>query len=434
MSKSNSQQIVLPCPQSGRLDKNKKFLVLQLSKLYDSFMDEKKNFLNHPKIIEYLFNKALINISSLTDLLINYNSDVKIVRLEKKDIQKIEFNFFGLIESLKLYSDKYDQKKLPQRIQINYLPKLIDLDRNQVKIMRILDKLENKKIISYVYKWSFIQEGSHLSTLKAATVNFENETIYDFFGVYIHRSKMDLFVIQFDDDSHFNSKSKSFVETHINDIQMQYILFQMNIHLLRINAKSNFSKEICDFLKKIKKSTEYVSINSIKPLKRIFNNSVPANDLIQFSQDFNYNRNNIYFKLRFRKNEMYDSKDDNYINSLVNEYNTNDKIIPKEESIIVSNEFVNKIIKEKESAYGKSLDRAEKIIVELIGHKYEEKISIKDILKSINPNDINDKIEVDEKEIYDLVFSKTEPKSNKAIITKGFNIDKFLKNYKPKKS
>jgi hypothetical protein len=450
-------------------------LVLELSKYYDYYLDEKKNLLNHPKIVEYLFNKPLINISCLADLMINYDSDVKIVRLEDLDTKKIKFNFFGLIELLRLYSNKYDHNKLPHRIQINYLPILVDLDRNKVTIMKILDKLENKKIISYVYQWSFTQEGSHLSALKSATVNFENEIIYDFFGVHVYRSKMDLFVIQFDDESHFNSKLKSFFKIHINDIYMQFILFQMNIHLLRLNTKSNFSKEICNFLNKIKKSTEYVSINPIKPLKKIIDNTlsseagysvrakisdfaltcpfrdkasrtrlqqsrtlmeapIPIINFINFSQDFNYNRNNVYLLLRPKKNELYDSEDDNYINFLINECNTDVKTIPEEESIIISNNNVKKIIKENESMYGKSLSRADNIIVELIGNKYEKKISINDIFNSIGSDDSNDNIEVNDNEIYDLVFSKNKPKSKKAIVTTGFNFDKFSETYKPKKS
>ena len=394
---------------------NSSRLVINLSNYYDHYIDQKKTLLNHPKIVEYLFNNSSINICCPNDLVFDHDPDIRLVRLDDTDSEYIKLLFFNLIESLTSYSSEYDNKRIPSRVKINYLPNLFDLDSHHRAVMKILDKLESQQI-SYVYQWSFTQEGKHLSTSRAATVNFTNETIFDFFGVSIYHSKMDLFVIQ------LNSGN------HVDNIFMEFMLAQMNVHFLRLKSKSNINNEIINFFKKIRKTTERINIHPSKPITKIMTKEMP--NISQFSIDYNYNHK-IYLRNPLKENENFRLRDNNFIDSLSKAENC----YPKDgESTVVDNNFVENIVKEKESMYYKKPSRAEQIMVELIGAEPED-ILTEDIIEDIM--DISGSVDdddLDDNEILQLVYTDNKKKSNKEIITKtkGFKLDKFLTNYKPK--
>ena len=114
-----------------------------------------------------------------------------------------------------------------------------------------MDKIKDKYKLDYVFKWTFITEGERYSVIEKIPINFSSDYIYDFFGQIIQKDRLILFVIEYKDD------------VTEEDIMKQHILFQMNVHLLRLNKKSNIAIEIKNFIKKIRKSNEYVIMNKI---------------------------------------------------------------------------------------------------------------------------------------------------------------------------
>ena len=407
-------------------------LGLFLSDRYQAYTETKKELINHPKIIEYLFNKPIDKISKLSDLLIDYDSLItKIVLLDNKDFDQLKSYFDTLCLLLVVYSEKHDEyEKCLGQIKttsnkfskINYLPKISDLSTNKQKIMAILDKLESQKKILYVNQWSFIQEGKNVSLSKMATVNYQHSFVYDFFGMIFTRGQMILFMIQYDDSTHFDTSAEKIIDIHITDLTIQYILFRINIHLLRLNKKSNFKEEIDAFLNRIKTSTHYVIQNPIRPIVKLFGDKV-NDELVQFSKDYKYNHI-IALKEPEKKIDKYDP-DYIRIENQIDE----DLLVESapDRGTIISKDFINQILKEKKDLYvphKTKYDRAEEYVVELEDKK-------------------NNKI--DEKEIEALVYGDTSSKEDnldrwsetsielvKEPVEKNNFLDIFLKNYQPK--
>ena len=346
---------------------------LFLGKRYDVYVNEKKNLMNHPRIVEYLFNKPNGKVSSINDLLIDYDSSLKIVRLEKKDSIAITSYFFVMTETLKRYSivsDLYeknikniDSNKKKILKQPNYLPRISTLSTNEKKVMDILNKLEFKYRLSFIHKWNFTQEGEHVNILKKATINYEQNFVYDFYGILINHGQLIQIVIECSES------------TQTNDLVKQYILFQMNVNLLRLNAQNDIYTQINAFLKKIKNTTKYIIHNPIKPhfigQKIIFDNATRDN-LHQFLNDYHYNHI-IYLKNPSNKNPLYDSDDDEFFdNQIIDEINDDEQNNylnqpPHEQNIIINANDFKKILKEKENYIIRKNNDAENIIVELIG-------------------------------------------------------------------
>lgn len=358
--------------ESKTLTKKRSRIGLFLSKRYDIYINEKKCLMNHPKIIEYLFNKPTEKINCLKDLLIEYDSTIKTVRLERKDAIVITANFFVIIETLKRYSlvnqlyNKYLSKITGNsKIMINYLPRISDLSRGELQIMKILDKLEMKYKMSYVYKWNFLQEGENLVRFKRPTINYEQPFVYDFYGILINHGQLVQFVIEYDDDTHFDITFPNFPKIHITDIMKQYILFQMNINLLRLNKKSNMKNEMIFFLKKIRNTTKYITHNPIKPVAKYLNNLSENNDLKQFVSDYEYNHI-IYLKIPVKKNPLYDSDDNNFFDNQIDKNIYSNE--PADTGLIVTEDILQSIIDEKKDLhpYPDKNQEADNIIVELL--------------------------------------------------------------------
>jgi len=375
--------------QQTKQNKNSNLLIRKLgtdlNKQYEDYLDEKKIYLNEKIIVEYLFNKPFTKITTLKALsLLDYRSAAKIVRLNVSDPNYISKNLILMAELQRRYSKAnytYEQlinkKNTPANkniLKFNYLPTIMELSTNEVAIMKVLDSInqDKKDRLLYVYKWNFLVEGEHTSLTSTPTVNYEQPFVYDFYGCTMSRNQLVQFVILYDDDTHFDKNDEQFVDVHQNDIMKQYMLSQMNIHLLRLSEKSNIKKEINTFIRQIKNTTEYVLTNGIVPIAKLFISNEENEDLVAFCRDYQYNHV-IYLKYptKNKKEPSYDSDDDEFFDYQIIKDNYSDK--PSDESAIVSTDFLKKLMKEKTYPHKpkKSANEmeADQMIVELIGHK-----------------------------------------------------------------
>jgi len=285
-----------------------------MAHIYDSlaYDFDKKKFLNHPKIVEYLFNKPLKPIANLKDLSkIKFDPEMKPVRLEPNSM--IQF----------------DSRLFPMNVQLQ-----TNLSKQQILIDNILCLNENKYQFTYISKWTFLQKGENNFIYQLPTVNYEQDFIYDFFGATSNHSRLILFAIVFEPDSSSNEFLK------------QFMLQQMNVNLLRLNPKSNFKKEIVAFIKIIKQSLNYVIVNPIKPNKKLLT-STHNKDLATFCLDYEYNHKISMMK---PKNAFkYDSTDDAYFEhiAMFNTYNKR----KMDEKIYVGDYVVAKILLDKQGLH-----------------------------------------------------------------------------------
>lgn len=412
---------------------------LYLSKCQKLYNSEKKHLMNQSKMIEYLFNKPTEKINCLNDLIINYDSTIKTVRLEKNDAINIMAIFFVMMETLSRYCivyqlykrnlvkyNKYtkptDQnikqtislhkmsdlprdknKALPKKVEkieghyneigkkinpslsrilgkVNYLPIISELSIKERQILKILNKYETKYKMSYLYKWNFLVDGEHLILSKLPSINIEHSFDYGIYGIMIHHGQLVQFVIEYDDETHFGITNKIvFPEVHLTDITKQYMLFQMNINLLRLNKKSNLENEIAKFLRKIKNTTNYIIQNPIKPIAKYFSTE-KINDnnknqskklkildyLNQFLVDYEYNHI-VYLKLSTKNEPMYESDDDEYFDNKIDKNIYSEQ--PGDTGLVVTDEIFHTILEDKKDLHSVKYQRADDIIVELIGAK-----------------------------------------------------------------
>ncbi len=359
---------------------------MRLSKLYENYLAEKHDYLNHKRVVEYLFNKPLVKISTVNDLLLVVDdSSVNLVRLERNDSMQLDSHLLPMNKYLTDYSDTYDSykkyikfyeqqhnKPFNKLLKINYLPLMSDLNLYEKSIVEILGRI-NKVMedkFNYTYKWNFMVEGEHTSLMKLPTVNYQQSFVYDFYGITMWHSQLVHFVILFDDDSHFDSSFDNFEKIHGDDILKQHILFQMNVHLLRLNARSDLKVEILSFVKQIRSSTKYISKGKIKPIARLFQSSKLNKKFIKelslFKQDYEHNHK-IYLKTPAKKNLNYDSDDDDffYHQSIKDNYSE----VPIDDGTIVSTDVINQILRFKKDFHPPKQTanekKAENIIVEL---------------------------------------------------------------------
>ncbi len=374
---------------------------IEASKLYEKYIEEKHELMNHSKIIEYLFNKPSPKIIKNKDLITDYDSTIKIVRLEETDKNSIVFNFDTMNGFFDRYIDlckksEYATKMnlLPQRgITTNFVSNSNHKTIGQIKtlsketelINKILYKCEKPFKMSYISNWTFQIEGEHISLSKKPTVNIEEKYIFDFFGLTMVHGQLVLFVIEYDDDFKFKNYTN---EHHVNDIFQQYILFQLNINLLRLNKNSDFKKEIVRFLKLIRNTRQYVIENPIEPISKAFS-TLPAlvmkEKMDQFMADYKYNYL-IYLKYPGKKNQIYGIDDDKYFDKINNEIlkKSNEDISIVSEDIQVNDDIIEKILKKKENYHARG--EADKIIVELLGNdiNYRASIVTNDALQCIS--------------------------------------------------
>ena len=311
-----------------------------LTDRYDAYVETKKELLNNRKIIEYMYNKPIIKTKTLASLIIDDDSSVKTVLLDEQDFNYIRGHFDTLSLLLQAFTEQHDKyiKHYHLKNNFKYLPKYSALKPKLKEIMQILGKYEQANKLFYIYKWSFLQEGSHNSIMKLPTVNYTHDFIYDFFGTFYNKHRLILFVIQYDDDIHFNQSGKTFSKIHINDIMIQYILRQLNIHLIRLSKKSNFSNQIVSFFKRIIKTTDYVVQNPINPIANFFP-PIDSQRLLNFSVDYKYNHI-IYLKRLSKKQEP----EDNYQGQIDKDFYLDHD---PDEGVVMDNKDVQDILAEK---------------------------------------------------------------------------------------
>ena len=123
-----------------------------------------------------------------------------------------------------------------------YLPMILKLTKSKLSVIKILNKLSEKFDFSYVRDFIFNEKFK-----------------YDFYCILFYKGNLLQFVIQFDRKD----------ESDINVLIEQYYLFQMNVHLLRLNGKSNIFSEIKGFWKEITKGHTYVIRNGFAVKKKM---------------------------------------------------------------------------------------------------------------------------------------------------------------------
>lgn len=353
-----------------------KKLGLTLSKRYESFVQQKIELMNHPKMIEYLYNKPIINVREIEDLVVDHDSTVRLVRLDMTQLNlEIRPCMFMLREIMRLYDETYHSycKHTKKNNIMRNLAIKSDLSSLERSVYKFLEKCEQRNLLSYLYKWSFVIPHHELtSVLQKYPINYTHPQVYDFYGMIFSHKQLVQFVIMCDDDTHYDDTNSDFMDIHLNDIILQFILFQMNIHLLRLNKRSLVHSQIKKFLKKINNSTEYVCIGAIQPQLDIIKqfefhqDSTGFENLTNFLSE--YRKNHIAYNKQPKSNDLSDSDDEYYQEKTLN--NISDD--PSKKSYTVSQDIINKIIQDKEQyklPKSKYRPEVEQIFVELVGKK-----------------------------------------------------------------
>lgn len=409
---------------------------LKLYNEYDKYMDEKKSYLNYKRIIEYLFNKPLQKIYTLNELIIfnkiyyddnkdNNSESLKIIRLELSNDDKIGNHIFALNSLHQMYSSTMEYiKKYNDKNKIRKTNLKAEISENERKIMKYMDVLTKKYEgkIEYTYNWNFNVIGENNSVMKIPTVNYQDNYNYSFYGVIMFKHHLIQFIIMYDDEIHFDRTDVNFTSIHRRDIINQYMLFQMNVNLLRLN-KNNFKMEhddyphsserqgcqtrvwtykieIKNFINRIKHTTEYVIQNGIIPIVKLFKSTEINSTLKNFCDDYEYNRI-IYHKLPKKIHYDYKTNEDKFY-----EYLTTKDIYTDEEQDEckkITREAIKKIIKSEriyEPQETGNKRKAEEYIVNLYKANREDEMDEDDIKKVIKyiTDELNEDVELVEEE------------------------------------
>ena len=346
---------------------------LILNKRYDAFQQQKIELMNHAKIIEYLYNKPCLRVRDLRDLVTRKSDNIRIVRLDSNQMNlQIRPLMFMLRELMRLFGESYEQyKKYAKKTKMatiffGHLPTESSLSTFERSVLGILDYYELHNILSYVYKWSFVIPHAELKTsYQLPPLNYTHPQVYDFYGMTYSHKQLIHFVIMCDNKTHHDTNHPNFPQVHLNDIIIQFILYQQNINLLRLNAKFPIKNQIKKFLKTIRNTTEYVCVGGIKPHYELFNQmETLPNDLINFMSEYEANHK-IYIKIPVPK--QLDDSDDEYY-----EAQTLANVVkpPNEDNFVVSNETLNEIIQFKEKfkpVRPKYRPEVERMFVQLVG-------------------------------------------------------------------
>lgn len=283
--------------------------MLRISKYYEEYENLRFQLLNHPKIIEYLFNKPLEKHKFVGDLTFDFDCTVKTVMLSSKDNLKIGNFFIYMDEQISKYNKVYKNSgQYKSHFDKQFFIPLEKLSDPEKKIYHIMEKLGKKYELYCFSKWKFKVEGEHTSLGKLPTINFDLNISCDFFCCMLYKHQLHLFVIEYDSNSHHDVKSENFIKIHLNDLLKQHYLFQMNIHLLRLNKDSDIKKEIKNFIKEVIEGSNYVISGQIEPMFK-FRKPICGEYLKTFNTDYAYNHN-IYLKIAARSKNIDHSKEE----------------------------------------------------------------------------------------------------------------------------
>lgn len=328
-------------------------LVLLMNKLATIAIECKKEMLNHPKVIEYLFHKSISKFTSIkkaTKLM--QNDYVKNVELGSVDISKID-SYFVLIQDMRekyiLAYEQY-QKCLAEYKSItkskmkpeHNLPYTPNISPTFLKISDILDSYKT----NHIMKWSFFVKAEANSLAKVTPYNFDLNFEVDFYGSMINKeNRMVQFVILFDTN-----------KIDYQDYLKQLYLATMNIHLLRLNSELELKTEIKSFLKKILKTDEYTICNPLPSITFKKKENADIKEKLEiFYENFQPNHI-IYLKYYAGKvddtlNDALDDESDDELDNKLNDISADINIKhlysdqPPDEACRVSDNFFKSIVR-----------------------------------------------------------------------------------------
>lgn len=253
--------------------------------------------------------------------------------------------------------------------KIKYSPGTKFPSSGEIIVKRFLDKIAIKYDFYYFYqyRWDFCRDKLPLE--------------FDFYCFLIYEGKVIQFVIEYDGDQHYDNLSMFDYEyIHRHDILKQYYLFQMNIHLLRINNGHNVNKTIVNFINEVLTSKRYVIHNPITPISHLFQDMNKHDGLADF--------NKYYKKMYSPINKLRKIKSIKAVTNLLSVKVIESIVLDNDEKIVIDDDDIKRVpIKQKN----------------IIKNKIES--SDDEILDIIYDSDDNDDIGIDK----DKKFLNTDP-------------------------
>lgn len=359
--------------------------VIALSSIYSKYLDLKFELLNNKKIIEYMYNKPISKVETEINSN-NYDDDIKIIILSDDEKIIINNTMINILELHTEYTNKYYESKKNRTSELK-----IDLTKNEILIAEFLEKIATKYHNDFVYtfNWNFNIDGDDSNLLKKATVNFQDNHNYSFFGITTFKNHLIMFVIIYINNSNDH-----------NIVIRQYMMYNMNINILILSEKSNIEEEIRHFIKKIKHTTDYTIYNQVVN-KKIINKHNEV--IINYIDDYKYNYIINTKNEKSKKNiDNINYTDDFYEKIIIKDSWTDEN---QDSELKISNNIFNKIINDRISYIpdkSKNELKAEKYMAKLFGESnnvyisnYNDKNTIestselKNILRNCKQSTIN---------------------------------------------
>ena len=272
----------------------------------------------HNELYELLMNKILNNhlfkyptsaVNSLADLLIEKQPKPNVyLGIISNPISGYNEAYNKLAAARKQYwSDHKRYYKLKNRIA-TILQKILnnvnDNDKRHLLTTTFSDLITKYKYCSGT-KMPSTGESLVINFLDKLCCSYQKQ--YTFFYFYSYRwpfcrDKMPLeydfycfltsykshgtfqFVIEVDGDQHLEENDMHlFNYIHVHDIMKQHYLYEMNIHLLRLNNGNDIENSIVNFINTMLTSSTYLSVNEIEPIEELFGSRAKHAGLISFN-------------------------------------------------------------------------------------------------------------------------------------------------------
>ena len=252
----------------------------------------------------YLFCNSIKKILSLSDLISNH--DYKIPNYIQNNVLPL-----GFISELNKLTEMYlsynilnrkgkkifrEHGSLHNKIIFEQKCNLPDFDKKNFSKTNAIPTSGERQVICALEKIEINNNFHYYYKFRPMNCKYIGQLEFDFFCVKIHNDRIYLFVIEFDGSQHRKEIKyfKDYTENHIRDIMKQYYLYQMNIHLLRLEKTNNIYIEINQFIKSIIKTNKCLVINPIVPEKEKFNNESINFGLKHYYDYYSVNQNNHF--------------------------------------------------------------------------------------------------------------------------------------------
>jgi hypothetical protein len=243
-----------------------------------------KGLLNDHIIVRYMYNKPCLKKDNFKALCIDYDDIIQNVNCDENIIANVEFLLVAQLELIKQKNTKgFDATHRSITIKREIFKYLVDISKG-------------KYSMSFIFGVKMHTEGLRKSIYQPNPVHLHWPFYLDYLGFIVANGNLRIFAIMIDSKINTDKTSPIFKSIHKKDIFMQYVLYQCNIHLLRITKNHNFKTEIKKFFKRMSNSNNYISINPIKPYKKILSDRI-SNDINKFNNDY-INNKKIYVKLK----------------------------------------------------------------------------------------------------------------------------------------